>query len=262
MFASCISDLLEQSPSKLFLECDPRLEALFARSFPGVHVHGKLKDMDFSWLGDIAQPDYALPIGSLPQFFRNQVREFPERAAYLTPQPDLVQKWTQRLSNLKAGLKIGISWRGGTIASTIKRTSIPLPEWQPLLSTNASFINLQYGDVSEDIATLDGLQIHDWQDNDPRTGLDNQAALISCLDLVITIDNATVHMAGALGTKTWALVEQVPDWRWPEVFGDCPPLYRSVRLFRQKQLFEWGDVIDQVAQSLNELIETEQAPKN
>ena len=262
MFASCIPDLLEQSPNKLFLECDPRLEALFARSFPGVQVHGKLKDMDFSWLGDNAQPDYALPIGSLPQFFRNRTGDFPERDAYLTPQPDLVEKWEQRLSGLKAGLKIGISWRGGTVASTIKRASIPLSEWQPLLSMNASFINLQYGDVSEEIAMLGGLQIHDWQDNDPRTDLDNQAALISCLDLVITIDNATVHMCGALGTKTWALIEQVPDWRWPEVFGDCPPLYRSVRLFRQKRLFEWGDVMEQVARSLKDLIETEQPPKN
>ncbi len=125
---------------------------------------------------------------------------------------------------------------------------------------NASFINLQYVDVSEEIATLGGIQIHDWPDNDPRTDLDSQAALISCLDLVITIDNATVHMCGALGTKTWALLEQVPDWHWPEVFGNSPPLYRSVRLFRQKRLFEWGDVMDQVARSLKDLIDNEHPP--
>jgi tetratricopeptide (TPR) repeat protein len=258
MFASCVGDLMERSPDKLYLECDPRLEALFARSFPGVYVHGKTKDADISWLGDNIRPNFALPIGSLPKFFRNSVAEFPERDAYLTPNPELVEKWLQRLSGLKAGLKIGISWKGGGEENVSKRASIPLPEWRPLLSLDASFINLQYGDVREDLAKLGGIHIHDWDDNDPLTDLDNQAALISCLDLVVTIDNATVHMSGALGTQTWALLEQVPDWRWPEIFGDLPPLYRSVRLFRQKRLFEWGDVFKCVETALRRRIERAQ----
>ena len=254
MFSSCIPDLLEQAPDKLFLACDYRLAALFSRSFPGVIVHGTNRDMDLSWLGENGPPDYSLPIGSLPKFFRNRVEDFPEREAYLTPHPDLVEKWTQRLASLKEGLKIGLSWKGGTKVNEIKRASIPLPDWQPLLSMDASFINLQYGDISEDIATLGDVHIHDWPDNDPLTDLDNQAALISCLDLVVTIDNATVHMSGALGTRTWALIEHVPDWRWPEAFGDCPPLYRSVRLFRQKRPLEWGSVIERVTHALEEMM--------
>jgi tetratricopeptide (TPR) repeat protein len=253
-FASCIPDLVEQSPTNLYLECSPRLEALFARSFPGVHVSGTKKDTELSWMGEIGQPNYALPIGSLPKFFRNSVAEFPERQAYLTANPDLVEKWTKRLAGLNEGPRIGISWKGGSNPSIARKASIHLPEWLPLFSSNASFINLQYGDVSEEIAALGDVLIHDWPDNDPLKDLDNQAALISCLDLVITIDNATVHMAGALGAKTWALVEQLPDWRWPEAFGDCPPLYRSVRLFRQKRLFEWGAVMYRVAQALDDLI--------
>ena len=254
-FASCIPDLVEQFPNKFFLECSPRLEALFARSFPGAHVHGTKKDTDLSWLDEIGRPDYALPIGSLQKFFRNSIADFPERQAYLTPNPDLVEKWTGRLAGLKKGLKIGISWKGGSKPSIARKASIPLPEWRPLLSMNATFINLQYGDISEEIAALGDFQIHDWPDNDPLKDLDNQAALISCLDLVITIDNATVHMAGALGAKTWALIEPLPDWRWPEVFGDSPPLYRSVRLFRQKRLFEWGDVFKRVETALQRRIE-------
>ena len=248
MFASCIGDLLERSPDKLFLDCDPRIEALLSRSFPGVIVHGTNRDMDLSWLGENGPPDYSLPIGSLPKFFRNRVEDFPEREAYLTPHPDLVEKWTQRLASLKEGLKIGLSWRGGGVRAA------PLSDWQPLLSMDASFINLQYGDISEDIATLGDVHIHDWPDNDPLTDLDSQAALISCLDLVVTIDNATVHMAGALGTRTWLLLEHVPDWRWPEAFSDTSPFYRSIRLFRQKQFFEWGHVMDRVARSLDDLI--------
>jgi tetratricopeptide (TPR) repeat protein len=255
MFASCIDDLLERSPDRLLLDCDLRLEALFARSFPGVLVRGRAKGMDISWPSKQALPDYALPIGSLPKFFRNRVEDFPERQAYLTPHPQLVEKWMGRLSSLKSGLKIGISWRGGTEPNEIKRASIALPEWRSLLSMDASFINLQYGDVAEDIAAIDDLLLHDWPDNDPLADLDNQAALISCLDLVVTIDNATVHLAGALGVRTWALIEQVPDWRWPEVFGDYPPLYRSVMLFRQKQMFEWGEVMERAAQALNDLMD-------
>ena len=122
---------------------------------------------------------------------------------------------------------------------------------------NASFINLQYGNTSEDIAEINkkpDIQIHDWEDNDPLQNLDNQAALISALDLVITIDNSTLHMAGAVGTPTWGLLPYVPDWRWPRAFGDFPPLYRSVRLFRQKQLSEWAPVLQEVEQSLKDFI--------
>jgi tetratricopeptide (TPR) repeat protein len=256
-FASCIGDLLERSPGRLILECDPRLEALFARSLPGVQVHGKTRDMDLSWLGKKTRPDYALPIGSLSKFFRNRVEDFPERGAYLMPHPKLVEKWKKRLAGLNDGLKIGISWRGGTEPSVIQKASIPLLDWKPLLVLNASFINLQYGDVSDEIAIVNdqaAAPIHDWPDNDPLADIDSQAALISCLDLVITVDNATVHLCGALGTKAWVLLEQIPEWRWSEAFGDTSPFYRSIRLFRQKRRFEWGDVMDRAAQSLSDLL--------
>ena len=132
MFSSCIPDLLEESPRRLFLECDPRLEALFARSFPDVHVHGKERDLDLSWAHGHGPLDYSLPIGSLPKFFRNRVEDFPSRDSFLVPNPTLAGKWKRRLSDLGEGAKIGISWRGGQTA-----TSIPLPSWEPLLSMNA-----------------------------------------------------------------------------------------------------------------------------
>ena len=122
---------------------------------------------------------------------------------------------------------------------------------------DACFINLQYGDTSEDIAEISkkpDIQIHDWEDNDPLKNLDNQAALIAALDLVITIDNSTLHLAGAMGGPTWGLLPFVPDWRWPEAFGNSPPLYHSVRLFRQKQLSEWAPVLTEVEQSLKDFL--------
>ena len=257
MFASCIPDLIAETPDKILLECDPRLEPLFARSFPDVHVCGKERELDFSWIHEQGPFDYSLPIGSLPKFFRNRVEDFPERDSFLVPGAELVETWNQRLASLGKGLKIGISWRGGQTERVIRNSSIPLPYWVPLLSMDAFFINLQYGDTAEDVDrmhTEHDIQIHDWEDNDPLQDLDNQAALISALDLVITIDNSTLHMAGAVGTPTWGLLEYVPDWRWPQVFGDSPPLYRSVRLFRQKQLAEWGPVLTDAEQSLKDFI--------
>ena len=155
-------------------------------------------------------------------------------------------------------LKIGISWRGGSINNeTIFSRWAPLSSWVPLLSMEALFINLQYGDISKDIAPINeisNVHIHDWDDNDPLTDLDSQAALIAALDLVITIDNSTLHMAGAVGTQTWGLVEYVPDWRWPEAFGDTSPLYPSVRLFRQQQLSDWTHALEDVQQSLKDFL--------
>ena len=257
MFASCIPDLMEEAPSKLLLECSPRLEPLFGRSFPGVEVRGKTRDENFSWLQEEGPLDYSLPIGSLPKFFRNRVEDFPERDSFLVADPASTEKWQQRLSSLGKQKKIGISWRGGQSPSIIRKASVALEKWIPLLSMDAFFINLQYGDTTEDIDRIykeANIRIHDWEDNDPLQDLDNQAALISALDLVITIDNSTLHMAGAVGTPTWGLLEYVPDWRWPQAFGDSPPLYRSVRLFRQQQLSDWGPVLTNVEQALRDFI--------
>ena len=249
--------MLEGSPKRVLLECDPRLAPLFTRSFPDVYVHGKKRDLDLTWAREQDPLDYSLPIGSLPKFFRNRIEDFPARDSFLVPDPDRVEEWKQRLSDLGAGKKIGISWRGGQTPQIIRNASIPLSDWLPFLSKKACFINLQYGDTSEEITEItkkSGVQIHDWEDNDPLTDLDNQAALIAALDLVITIDNSTLHLAGAIGTPTWGLLGYVPDWRWPVSFGDCPPLYHSVQLFRQTQLSDWAPVLQQVEQSLKEFI--------
>ena len=257
MFASCIPDLMEEAPGKLLLECSPRLEPLFERSFPGVEVRGKTRDKNFSWLQEEGPLDYSLPIGSLPKFFRNRVEDFPERDSFLVADPASTEKWQQRLSSLGKQKKIGISWQGGQSPSIIRKAAVALEKWIPLLSMDAFFINLQYGDTTEDIDRIykeANIRIHDWEDNDPLQDLDNQAALISALDLVITIDNSTLHMAGAVGTPTWGLLEYVPDWRWPQAFGDSPPLYRSVRLFRQQQLSDWGPVLTAVEQALRDFI--------
>ena len=126
MFSSCIPDLIQESPSKIYLDCDLRLEPLFARSFPEVTVYGRARTRRFSQtfnntdiLIEDVHFDYSLPIDGLPRFFRNKIEDFPNRGAFLVPDPASVDKWGKRLADLGEGLKIGISWLGG--ASTIHK---------------------------------------------------------------------------------------------------------------------------------------------
>ncbi|MBF0382348.1 MAG: tetratricopeptide repeat protein [Magnetococcales bacterium] len=260
IFSGCIPDLLALCPEKLFLECDPRLEPLFERSFSNSIVKGRPSDTDISWVGEDVTLDYSIPIGGLPKFFRNKLEDFPKRDALLLPNPKLVAKWNQRLDAIGDGLKVGISWRGGKYKDPEKNKSIPLEMWASLLSRNAKFINLQYGDTVDEVKQVCNsfnIHIHDWDDNDPLKNMDNLAALIATLDLIISVDNTTVHLAGTLGTPTWVMITNNQSWPWNNLFVDSTPFYKNVKLFRRDMKSSWEGVLKHVTTSLQTLIDAE-----
>ena len=260
MFSGCIPDIMKHSPHKLFLECNARLKPLFERSFPSIHIYEKSRAHDFSWINKHVDPDYYIPIGSLPKFFRNSVEQFPKRDSFLVPNLQLVEKWNQRLAELQDGLNIGISWQGGKEKKIIDIKSTTLADWKPLLAMQANFINLQHGDTSKQIAEVcadENIQIHDWEDNDPLKDLDNQAALISTLDLVISVSNATIHLSGAVGTPTWVMLDTNQSWPMMRTFEHSTPLYQSVRLFRKHYQIAWHDVFMKVEAELQKKINPE-----
>jgi ADP-heptose:LPS heptosyltransferase len=114
------------------------------------------------------------------------------------------------------------------------------------------FINLQYGVTSQELDTLraeTGTTIHHWEDGDPLQDMDGFAAKVKSLDLVISIDNSTVHLAGALGVPVWTLLPYVPDWRW-QMNGEQTLWYPSMRLFRQPRLGHWEPMFRLVAEQL------------
>ena len=130
--------------------------------------------------------------------------------------------------------------------------SIDLPFWEPIFRSGAHFVNLQYGDHSEEIDQLEletGINIYDWDDANPLVDLDSFAAQISALDLVISVDNSTVHIAGAVGTPVWVLTPYNPDWRWM-LERRSSPWYSTVRLFRQQKIGDWNGVIDEISTKL------------
>lgn len=256
MFASCVPEIAETA-ARCVLQCDPRLVPLFARSFPGVEVVGESSEWN-SNASPLPQCDAHVLMGSLLQFARPTPDAFPARHSFLKPDLERVRRWRQRYVELPGRLAVGISWRGGHLPETQRQRSIGLKRWTPVLRVpDVTFVNLQYGDCTAELAeaaAATGVTIHDWDDADPLHDLDDFAAQVAALDLVVSIDNSTVHFAGALGVPCWVLVPFVPDWRWMLDREDSP-WYYSLRLFRQPSAGRWEGVIDALCRQLCGLVD-------
>lgn len=253
LFASCYPDVLAQAEHCVFI-CEPRLAALFTRSFPTATVIGYRRRHERDPYLVERHVDFQIPAGSLPHFLRPETASFPQRERYLLPDPARVQLWRERFAALGPGLKVGISWRAGGKPSEQVRRTTDLALWRRIFALpNVQFINLQYGQATEEIARARewGVTIHDWEDADALTDLDGLAAMICAMDLVVSVGNTTVHLAGALGAPAWSLVAANPSWRWMDD-GDRVPWYTSVRLFRQQRGTTWPSVLDRVHRELCE----------
>lgn len=250
MFASCLPDLLD-SGMRLILECNHRLLPLFRRSFPGCQFIPSWQKYDPEWLReDSLHADFWAPFGELPRHLRRREQDFPGHAGYLKAAPERVNWWRERLAALGPGTKVGLSWRGGTATTRQSVRSIPPAAWAPLLATTGvHWISLQYGDVTADLKILveaAGGPVHDWQ---VANDIDEVAALICALDIVVTVCTAVVHLCGALGRRALVLTPAVAEWRYLAE-GDSMPWYPSVRLLRQSVSGDWDGPLRQAAVAL------------
>ena len=257
MFASCIPDVISDSETCI-VECDRRLVPLFSRSFPKARVLEKRGDADLVSGDQQALPffDLVIAIGSLPLYFRRNLTCFPDRRFYLVPDQKKVDEWNEKMNSLPDGLRVGLSWKGGKDPRERTIRSIDLELWKEILHLKGiTFINLQYGSSEEEIAELSEslhVNIYNWKDADPLQYLDNFAAQIAALDLVISVDNATVHMAGALGVPVWTLLPYSPNWRWMLDRKDTP-WYPTMKLFRQPAFGDWDTVMTKVSEELEKI---------
>jgi hypothetical protein len=251
MFASCLSDVINRADSCI-VECDRRLIPLYSRSFPKASYF----ERDSQYPPDLSSVQLKIAVGSLPKYFRSDFSNFPDNTYFLFPDLSRVHFWHERFQPFGNNIKIGISWRGGEHKYISHVRSMPMQEWDKLFSLpDITFVNLQYGDVSaeiDEVADKLGITIHDWENSDPLENLDDFAAKIAALDLVISVDNATVHLAGALGKPVWMLLPYVPDWRWMLEREDSP-WYPAMRLFRQPSPGDWDSVIKRVAEELKKI---------
>jgi ADP-heptose:LPS heptosyltransferase len=148
---------------------------------------------------------------------------------------------------------VGIAWFGGKDRETRLKRTIPLDAWAPLFQVpGIRFFNLQHGSAATDAAVMAGrfgVQLDDGADCDPLADLDDFCAKIAALDLVISADNSTVHLAGALGRPVWTLLPFSSDWRWM-LERESTPWYPSMRLLRCRSAGEWADLMRRTARLL------------
>jgi hypothetical protein len=250
LFANCIPDLAAAADNCI-VECDSRLVPLFARSFPDCEVIPRTEPPQprTRW------PDIDLhaPMGTLPRWFRPVLDRFPLERGYLRADPARVEYWKSRLAQLGPGLKVGISWRSRLMTAARTKHYVSLHGWDPLLTTpGVSFVNLQYCDYADDIAEARsrlGVGIHHFEDLNLRDSLDEVAALISALDLVITICNVNMDLGGALGTETWLFALRYGT-TWATLGQDYAPWFPSIRMFSRNWNETWDAAIEAAAQVL------------
>jgi Tfp pilus assembly protein PilF len=202
---------------------------------------------------DLSRADFYLPLQSAPGALATNAATIPTEIPYLSADPELAQKWREDLSNVD-GFKIGIVWQGSRGYLLDRWRSIPLAEFAPLAGLpGVRLISLQKGFGSKQITDVD-FPVRDLSSQlDESTGpFMDTAALIRNLDLVVTPDSATAHLAGALGAPVWLALQHVPDWRWLRDRDDSP-WYPNARLFRQTTFGEWSEVFQRMAKTVQAL---------
>jgi tetratricopeptide (TPR) repeat protein len=189
--------------------------------------------------------DIVTPLLSLPLMFSTTIDNIPAKTPYLRAPTDKQALWQQRLA-IQARPRVGVAWWG---AQHIARRSLPIEALLPVLSRpDIEFHALQKGMPP---SHRDWLTAHPLLTDHSRTLEDfaDTAALISLLDLVVTIDTSVAHLAGALGKPVWIMLPHSADWRWL-LHRDDSPWYPTARLFRQRGRGDWQAVIADVARAL------------
>lgn len=222
--------------------CSQEMEPLL-RNIPGV------SQFYHRW-NDVPGHAVHCRLSSLPYLFQTRLDTIPCQIPYLKTEPGRVAAWRHRLSHLPADRpRIGLAWTGRPTHPNDRRRSVPLARLLPLADAGpASFVSLQKPMPDRDRDLLSRFPgMVDYADDLKDFG--DTAALIDTLDMVITVDTAMGHLAGALGRPTWILTPKAADWRWLLDRSDSP-WYPSVRLFRQQRPGDWDPVLDQVRSAL------------
>jgi len=231
--------LLAQRGAKVALEAQAELKMLLSRLDGVAAVIAP---------GEEAPPfDVHCPLGSLPLALRTEPDTVPAQIPNLAADAARIAKWSERLNALPRP-RIAIAWSGNPNHDNDRNRSIAFARLSPLFAVPASFIGIQRDVRSEDAAPLAGEkrlmpiggELDDFSDT---------AAVLTLCDLVIAVDTAAAHLAGAMGRPIWLLLPFAPDWRWTRE-GETTPWYPKARLFRQTSLGDWDSVIARVTEEL------------
>jgi Flp pilus assembly protein TadD len=221
---------------KIVLECQPALVRLF-RGVPGV---GQIVTTG----EPLPAFDYQCPLPSLPGVFRTTIATVPATIPYLAADAEIADSWRKRIVPSGEFLRVGLAWAGSADNRNDRNRSIALERFSPLSAVEGvRFHSLQIAAPP----AAGGIALADW--SALLKDFAETAGLIENLDLVISVDTAVAHLAGAMGKAVWLLVPFPPDWRWLLDRADSP-WYPTIRLFRQATPGDWDGVIRRVAAEL------------
>jgi tetratricopeptide (TPR) repeat protein len=207
--------------------------------------------------------DFYAPLLDLPCVMGTRLNTIPAEVPYLHIQAELIEGWCQRLAGFGTGFKVGLAWQGNVHHGWDRSRSVKLNQFAALGRVDGvHFYSLQKREGAQQAESCQ-FQVTDFGeelDRDHGAFMDT-AAIMKSLDLVITVDTAIVHLAGALGTPTWLALSTRTDWRWLRGRNDSP-WYPTLRLYRQSSPAVWNDVFDRMACDLEGLLRNRKRQRN
>ncbi|HEY8748722.1 MAG TPA: tetratricopeptide repeat protein [Tepidisphaeraceae bacterium] len=228
---------------RMVLVCQSKLASL---------LRGQLGLEEIVSIGEpLPQFDVCCPLMSLPHIFKTRQDTIPHDVPYLSAEPIRVQQWKQRLKAIPAAMRVGLVWAGNPTFGNDRHRSIALEAFALLAKVDGvRFFSLQKGEASRQAQLAShGIDLIDWSEE--LLDFSDTAALISNLDLVIAVDTAVAHLAGALAKNTWTLIPFAPDWRW-RLNRTHSDWYPTMRLFRQPKRGDWATPLNELARCLPE----------
>ena len=229
----------------LWVYVDPRLQTLCRQAMPEINFVKDVEELQK------VECDYHLPLGSVPGLIRNDISDFDRTVeGYLKADLKRVDAIRNELQ-LDGKTVIGVSWKSSN--TEYRKKSIQLRDMERIFSgLDVVLVNLQYGDVEDEIREFKeatGIDVVQCASVDNREDLEGLAALIEVCDLVVSITNVTVHLAGALAKETWVPLVYVAHFWWLLERRDSV-WYPSLRLYRQPTLDDWDNVYVSIRKDL------------
>ena len=264
VFGGCVGDAIEAvgPDGQVFVAVEPRLIGMFQRAWPqavfGAHKAVKLEGRITRYApfteGLDERLDAWVPMASLMAVYRPTVESFPQRRGYLVADPDKVAFWKTELEKLGPGLKVGLHWKSLVLTGSRARYFSSFERWKPVLTTpGAVMVNLQCGDVTDDLAQAEAAGVRIWTPPiNLKDDLEDVAALSVALDLVIGPGIAGTNLAAAVGGTAW-MITAPDDWHY--LATEKYPFYPHLRFFKRDAFDDWDGVIARVRAALDEAVE-------
>ena len=240
--------LRQYAPASVDLLCHPALKSLFAGQCGIDHVYAFNEDFPIrNW-------DFWSPPLSLPYYCRTRLETIPNTIPYLRASAGKMATWAPRIPGGR--FRVGLVWKGNTGFENDADRSLPALDLLTPLGEidDIRFIGLQKGAGEDDVPSAASHALHLINLGPLLQDFSDTAAVVSQLDLVISVDTAVAHLAGALGVRSWIMLpDHMTDWRWLTDRDDSPWYPGVVRLFRQTAAGRWEDVVIRLRRALSEL---------